>query len=183
MTRKPAKRGIVAKAVNTVVGHWRAAGKASNPVLLAGDGSQRRRQVAAGIAEELGVALYTVDLARVVGKHAGETEKDLADAFGLAGPSGAVLLFDEADALFGKRSRVKNSHDRYADSVVGYLRKRLARHSGPVLLGSGRPERVSTFLPELLTVVVVGRRPGAASPVPGGPATSPRSRTRRARGA
>ena len=70
------------------------------------------------LAAELGLDLYRIDLAAVVSKYIGETEKNLRRVFDAAEASGAVLLFDEADALFGKRSEVKDSHDRYANIEV-----------------------------------------------------------------
>ena len=74
-----------------------------------------------GRALELSHDLYRVDLSRIVSKYVGETEKNLARVFDAADAGGAVLLFDEADALFGKRSEVKDSHDRYANLEIAYL--------------------------------------------------------------
>ena len=78
------------------------------------------------VARALGVAPGTVGLAAVVSTYIGETEKNLAKVFAGAEESGAVLLFDEADALFGKRTDVRDAHDRYADLEVSYLLSRLA---------------------------------------------------------
>ena len=86
------------------------------------------------LAGELGLDLYRIDLAAVVSKYIGETEKNLRRVFDAAEASGAVLLFDEADALFGKRSEVKDSHDRYANIEVGYLLQRMEAYRGLAIL-------------------------------------------------
>ena len=80
---------------------------------------------------ELDLDLYRIDLSPVVSKYIGETEKNLRRVFDAAEASGAVLLFDEADALFGKRSEVKDSHDRYANIEVSYLLQRMESLSRP----------------------------------------------------
>ncbi|MBL8308499.1 MAG: ATP-binding protein [Rubrivivax sp.] len=82
------------------------------------------------LAHELGLELLRVDLAGVVSKYIGETEKNLQRVFDAAEASGALLLFDEADALFGKRSEVKDSHDRYANIEVSYLLQRMEAYAG-----------------------------------------------------
>ena len=82
------------------------------------------------LAAELGLNLYRIDLAQVVSKYIGETEKALARVFAEAEAGHGVLLFDEADALFGKRTEVKDAHDRYANVEVGYLLQRLEDFEG-----------------------------------------------------
>jgi len=86
------------------------------------------------LALELRLDLYRIDLSAVVSKYIGETEKNLRRVFDAAEDSGAVLLFDEADALFGKRSEVKDSHDRYANIEVGYLLQRMEAYRGLAVL-------------------------------------------------
>src|SRR5262249_37589603 len=83
---------------------------------------------------ELRLDLYRIDLSQVVSKYIGETEKHLCRVFDVAEASGAVLLFDEADALFGKRSEVKDSHDRYANIEVSYLLQRMECYRGLAIL-------------------------------------------------
>src|SRR5205807_3937636 len=78
--------------------------------------------------------LYRIDLSSVVSKYIGETEKNLRRVFDAAEEGGAVLLFDEADALFGKRSEVKDSHDRYANIEVSYLLQRMEAYRGLAIL-------------------------------------------------
>jgi hypothetical protein len=86
------------------------------------------------LAKELALDLYRIDLSSVVSKYIGETEKNLRRVFDAAEDSGAILLFDEADALFGKRSEVKDSHDRYANIEVGYLLQRMEAYRGLAVL-------------------------------------------------
>jgi len=98
------------------------------------------KTLAAGvIANELGLALYRIDLSTLVSKYIGETEKNLARIFDAADDLGAVLLIDEADALFGKRSEVKDSHDRYANLEVAYLLQRMETYRGVVILTTSLP--------------------------------------------
>src|ERR1019366_4360721 len=85
---------------------------------------------------ELGLEAYKVDLAGVVSKYIGETEKNLARIFNEAETSNALLFFDEADALFGKRSEVKDAHDRYANIEINYLLQRIEEYDGLVILAS-----------------------------------------------
>ena len=86
------------------------------------------------LAAELDKPLIRIDLSTVVSKYIGETEKNLDRVFQDAAASGAVLLFDEADALFGKRTDVKDAHDRYANIEVSYLLDRLEAFDGVVIL-------------------------------------------------
>lgn len=90
------------------------------------------------LAKDLGLDLYRVDLSRVMSKYIGETEKNLSRLFDEAQASGAVLFFDEADALFGKRSEVKDAHDRYANVEIGYLLQRMEEHEGVAILATNR---------------------------------------------
>jgi SpoVK/Ycf46/Vps4 family AAA+-type ATPase len=86
------------------------------------------------LANELALDLYKIDLSQVVSKYIGETEKNLRRVFDAAEAGGAILLFDEADALFGKRSEVKDSHDRYANIEVSYLLQRMEAYRGLAIL-------------------------------------------------
>jgi SpoVK/Ycf46/Vps4 family AAA+-type ATPase len=88
------------------------------------------------VANELGLNLYRIDLSQVVSKYIGETEKALSTVFDEAESGHGVLLFDEADALFGRRSEVKDAHDRYANIEVGYLLQRLEAFDGIAILAS-----------------------------------------------
>jgi SpoVK/Ycf46/Vps4 family AAA+-type ATPase len=86
------------------------------------------------LANELQLDLYRIDLSQVMSKYIGETEKNLRRVFDSAEGGGAILLFDEADALFGKRSEVKDSHDRYANIEVSYLLQRMESYRGLAIL-------------------------------------------------
>ncbi|HEX3760893.1 MAG TPA: ATP-binding protein, partial [Kofleriaceae bacterium] len=110
-----------------------ASGRAVS-ALFSGPPGTGKTMVATLIAKELGLELFRVDLSRVVSKWVGETEKNLGRAFDEAKNSQAVLLFDEADALFAKRTDVKSSNDRYANLEVNYLLQRLEAFEGVVLL-------------------------------------------------
>jgi SpoVK/Ycf46/Vps4 family AAA+-type ATPase len=100
--------------------------------------SGARRATAAAIAGRAGASLLTVDLSRAVSQFIGETEKNLERIFRRAEEIGAVLLFDEADALFGRRSDVADSHDRYANLETGYLLRQLEAFQGLVVLATNR---------------------------------------------
>jgi len=102
--------------------------------LFAGASGTGKTMAAEVLARELRLDLYRIDLASVVSKYIGETEKNLERVFSAAEGGGAILLFDEADALFGKRSEVKDSHDRYANIEVSYLLQRMESFSGLAIL-------------------------------------------------
>lgn len=102
--------------------------------LFAGESGTGKTLAAEVLAHELQLDLYRIDLSAVVSKYIGETEKNLRRVFDAAEDSGAILLFDEADALFGKRSEVKDSHDRYANIEVSYLLQRMESYRGLAIL-------------------------------------------------
>jgi hypothetical protein len=91
---------------------------------------------------DLGKNLDGVDLSVVVSKYIGETEKNLRRVFAAAKRSGAVLFFDEADALFGKRTEVHDSHDRYANIEINYLLKRIEEYAGLAILATGKRAKI-----------------------------------------
>ena len=93
---------------------------------------------AQGLTRAWGLDLYRVDVPRTVSKFIGDTEKNLSRLFDEAHASGAVLFFDEADAMFGKRSEVKDAHDRYANLEIGYLLQRMEEYEGITILASNR---------------------------------------------
>ena len=106
------------------------------------------------LANELKLDLYRIDLSTVVSKYIGETEKNLRRIFDAAERGGAILLFDEADALFGKRSEVKDSHDRYANIEVSYLLQRMEAYRGLAILTTNQKQALDTaFLRRLRFVV------------------------------
>ena len=102
--------------------------------LFAGPSGTGKTMAAEVLANELDLDLYRIDLSQVVSKYIGETEKNLARVFDAAEAGGTILLFDEADALFGKRGEVKDSHDRYANIEVSYLLQRMEAYRGLAVL-------------------------------------------------
>ncbi|MDJ0893071.1 MAG: AAA family ATPase [Gammaproteobacteria bacterium] len=106
--------------------------------LFSGPSGTGKTMAAEVLAGHLGLDLYRIDLAGVVSKYIGETEKNLRKLFDAAEASGAILFFDEADALFGKRTEVKDSHDRYANIEIGYLLQRMEDYRGLAVLATNR---------------------------------------------
>jgi SpoVK/Ycf46/Vps4 family AAA+-type ATPase len=104
--------------------------------LFAGASGTGKTFAAEILGKELGLDLYKIDLSGVVSKYIGETEKNLNKIFTEAQDSNAILFFDEADALFGKRSEVKDAHDRYANIEVAYLLQKMEEHDGIVILAT-----------------------------------------------
>lgn len=117
---------------------WGFAGKGARNLgisaLFAGSSGTGKTMAAEVLANELRLDLYRIDLSQMVSKYIGETEKNLRRVFDAADDGGAILLFDEADALFGKRSEVKDSHDRYANIEVSYLLQRMETYRGLAIL-------------------------------------------------
>jgi SpoVK/Ycf46/Vps4 family AAA+-type ATPase len=110
-------------------------GKGIN-ALFAGPSGTGKTMAAEIMSDELGLELYKIDLSGVVSKYIGETEKNLSHIFAVAESSNAILFFDEADALFGKRSEVRDAHDRYANVEISYLLQRMEEYAGIVILAT-----------------------------------------------
>jgi SpoVK/Ycf46/Vps4 family AAA+-type ATPase len=106
--------------------------------LFSGPSGTGKTMAAEVLAHILALDLYRIDLAGVVSKFIGETEKNLRRVFESAEHSGAILFFDEADALFGKRTEVRDSHDRYANIEVNYLLQRMESYAGLAILATNR---------------------------------------------
>ncbi len=114
------------------------------------------------LANALSLDLYRIDLSAVVSKYIGETEKNLRRVFDAAEGGGAILLFDEADALFGKRSEVKDSHDRYANIEVNYLLQRMEAYSGLAILATNMKSALDIAFMRRLRFIVNFPFPGPA---------------------
>ncbi|MCB0186266.1 MAG: ATP-binding protein, partial [Caldilineaceae bacterium] len=112
------------------------AASAGVTVLFAGPPGTGKTMAAEVIAGELGLDLYKIDLSSVVSKYIGETEKNLERIFTEAASSNAILFFDEADAIFGKRAEVKDAHDRYANVEISYLLQRMEQYDGVTILAT-----------------------------------------------
>ena len=134
-------------------GRQMSLGKGLN-ALFSGPPGTGKTMAAEVIANELGLDLYKIDLSQVVSKYIGETEKNLDRVFAAAESSNAILFFDEADALFGKRSEVRDSHDRYANVEVSYLLQKMEEYEGIAILASNLRQHVDqAFLRRLAFTV------------------------------
>lgn len=169
-----------------VLGDWRlsAGGGRGHGVLglFAGESGTGKTLSAEVVAAELGLDLYVVQLSSIVDKYVGETEKNLERIFTEADRTDAVLLFDEADAVFGKRSEVKDSHDKYANMESAYLLQRLESFDGIALLTTNLRANIDEAFTQPAgsggRLPVPGRRP-AAGPVAAQPRRgAPRGRHR-----
>jgi SpoVK/Ycf46/Vps4 family AAA+-type ATPase len=122
--------------------------------LFSGPPGTGKTMVAALIARELGLELYQVDMGKLVSKWIGETEKHLGELFDAAEAGHAILLFDEADSLFGKRTEVKSSNDRYANLETNYLLQRLETFTGICLLTSNHEANIDPAFERRLSLHV-----------------------------
>ncbi|MCF6260635.1 MAG: ATP-binding protein [Gammaproteobacteria bacterium] len=128
--------------------------------LFAGESGTGKTMAAEVIANALELDLYRIDLSSVVSKYIGETEKNLRKLFDAAEDSGAILFFDEADALFGKRSEVKDSHDRYANIEINYLLQRMESYQGLAILASNMKSSLDKAFVRRLRFIVDFPFPG-----------------------
>jgi AAA+ superfamily predicted ATPase len=137
---------------------WGFEGKFSSgqgvTALFAGPPGTGKTMAAEVIAGELGLDLFTIDLSSVISKYIGETEKNLERIFAAAAEAYAVLLFDEADALFGKRSEVRDSHDRYANIETAYLLQRMEQYDGVAILTTNLREHLDAAFVRRLQFIV-----------------------------
>jgi hypothetical protein len=153
-------RGLADRARHRekVLGEWhmRPGGGRGTGItaLFAGDSGTGKTMSAEVIASDLGLDLYVVNLATVVDKYIGETEKNLDRIFDEAAGINGVLLFDEADALFGQRSEVRDSHDRYANIEVAYLLQRMETFDGLAILATNLRSNVDEAFTRRLDVIV-----------------------------
>jgi len=122
--------------------------------LFTGPSGTGKTTAAEAVAHALRQDLYRIDLSAVVSKYVGETEKNLAAAFDEAERAGAVLFFDEADSLFGKRTEIKDAHDRYANLEVNYLLQRIETFTGLVLLATNRRSALDEAFARRLRFVI-----------------------------
>lgn len=154
-----------ARAWPRIAESWGFARRATHggiKALFTGEPGTGKTMTAEVITGMLGLELLKVDLAQVVSKWVGETEKNMEAVFRQAEDSHAVLLFDEADALFGKRGDVKHGTDRYANLEVGYLLQRLEASDGLVILTSNLKENIDSAFTRRFQFVVHFPRPGVA---------------------
>jgi len=128
--------------------------------LFIGESGTGKTMAAEVLANELGLHLYRIDLSGVVSKYIGETEKNLRRVFDAAEDGGAILFFDEADALFGKRSEVKDSHDRYANIEINYLLQRMEAYNGLAVLATNKKSSMDDAFIRRLRFIVQFPFPG-----------------------
>jgi SpoVK/Ycf46/Vps4 family AAA+-type ATPase len=138
---------------------WNEGGLA---VLFCGPPGTGKTMAAEALASDLGLDLYRIDLSQVVNKYIGETEKNLRRVFDAAEASDCILFFDEADALFGKRTEVKDAHDRFANIEISYLLERMERFKGLAILATNRRKDVDEAFLRRLRYVVEFPVPGIA---------------------
>ena len=131
--------------------------------LFAGPSGTGKTFAAEVIARTLDLPLFSVDLGRLVSKYIGETEKNLNALFNAAHGQSMILLFDEADSLFGKRGEIKDARDRYANMEVSHLLSRIERHRGPCILTSNLRRHLDPAFARRFQVVVEFPRPDAAA--------------------
>ncbi len=123
-------------------------------VLFAGDSGTGKTLAGRVLARELGLELFRIDLATVVSKYIGETEKNLDRIFTAAEDSNAILFFDEADALLGKRSEVADAHDRHANIEVAYLLQRIESYPGAVILATNFRQNIDAAFTRRLDFII-----------------------------
>jgi SpoVK/Ycf46/Vps4 family AAA+-type ATPase len=147
-----------AKYRHIVYGEWGfdrklSYGKGLN-ALFSGPSGTGKTMAAEIISNELGLDLYKIDLSQVVSKYIGETEKNLERIFTEAQTTNAILFFDEADALFGKRSEVKDAHDRYANIEIGYLLQKMEEYEGITILATNLRQNMDEAFVRRMQVIV-----------------------------
>ena len=131
-------------------------------ILFLGESGTGKTMAAQVLARDLGLEIFQVDLATIVSKYVGDTEKNLSRIFAAAEGSNAILFFDEADALFGKRSEVGDAHDRYANIEVAYLLQRMEAYAGAVILATNFRRNIDDAFMRRLDFVIDFPFPEAA---------------------
>ena len=131
--------------------------------LFSGVSGTGKTTAAEAIANELKLDLYKIDLSTVISKYIGETEKNLRRIFDAAEAGGAILLFDEADALFGKRTEVKDSKDRHSNAEISYLLQKMEAYSGLAILTTNLPDAIDSAFKRRLRFVVEFAYPDAVA--------------------
>ncbi|MFL5383929.1 MAG: ATP-binding protein [Longimicrobiaceae bacterium] len=171
----PGRKGQLREAIDrllyqsTVLDRWRflegRAGARGVRMLFAGPSGTGKTLAAEVVAAALGVDLLLVDVSRVVSKWIGETEKNLAEVFDVAEGAQAVLFFDEADALFGRRTEVSDAHDRYANLETSYLLTRLERFEGLAVLSTNLRQNIDPAFTRRMEFILDFEEPGPAERV------------------
>jgi hypothetical protein len=164
-TRQVAELIQAVRALTTVHFEWgtaRAWNESGLSALFSGAPGTGKTMAAEVIAAAVGMPLFRIDLSQVVNKYIGETEKNLRRLFDAADAADVILFFDEADALFGKRTEVRDSHDRYANLEVSYLLERMERFKGFAILATNRKKDLDEAFLRRLRYLIEFPLPGAA---------------------
>jgi SpoVK/Ycf46/Vps4 family AAA+-type ATPase len=151
------------RVLGTVHHDWgtaRAWNESGLSALFAGPPGTGKTMAAEAIATAINMPIFRIDLSQVVNKYIGETEKNLRRLFDAADAADVILFFDEADALFGKRTEVKDAHDRYANLEISYLLERMERFKGMAILASNRKKDLDEAFMRRLRYVVHFPLPG-----------------------
>ncbi len=156
-TKTAVKKTAGKKKARSVRRAKKAKATSAAVLVLSGSTALRRRKAAETLAETLNVDLFRVDLSAVVSQYIGETEQNLNDVFDKAAASGAILFFDEADALFGTGSKVKDAPDRSANAETAHFLQRIESHNGIVILTTNGKQRIDqAFSPRTQVAVMAG---------------------------
>src|SRR5688572_28997883 len=141
----------VSRSIRTPV---RAQRKPGTRILVTANTGAQRRRLAESVSKELNRELYRIDAGQLTSKYIGETEKHLRRLFDTAESSGAILVFDEADALFGKRTQVKDAHDRYANQEVSYLLQRMEASPSVIIPATNNAKNIDAAFLRRLRVAI-----------------------------
>ena len=128
-------------------------------ILFSGSGKKNKKLAAKLLGNQFSKDVYRIDLSRLVSKYIGETEKNLDKIFDAAEQKNWILFFDEADALFGKRTSVKDSHDKYANQEVSYLLQRIEEYPGLVIINSNSKDDDPDKFAKLTKTVIHFKKP------------------------
>jgi len=152
------------RARNRVFGEWGFGDRSGRGlmILFAGSSGTGKTMSATVLAREIGLELYRIDISSIVSKYIGETEKNLQRIFDAARSANVILFFDEADALLGRRSEVKDAHDRYANIEVAYLLQKMEDHDGVVILASNLSKNMDQAFARRMHYVIEFPRPDAS---------------------
>ncbi|RJR17837.1 MAG: ATP-binding protein [Nitrospiraceae bacterium] len=137
-----------------LIKRFRTSSRNAFPILFAGYSEDLKTLAADIIGVELNLDLYRANLSSLVNKHTGETEKNLDRVFSEAAEGNAIILLDEADTLFGKRTEIKDTHDRYANLEVTYLLQRIENYNGIVILSTKHSNTIDEALIRRMRYVV-----------------------------
>lgn len=160
----PREKSLITEGINfikyrhRVFDNWNFASRTVSgrglSMLFEGSPGTGKTMAASVVANELGLPLFKVDLSKMMSKYIGETEKSLDEVFNIAERNSAVLLFDETDALFGKRSEIKDSHDKYANVETSFLLQKMDEFSGMIIMTTNFKQNIDDAFMRRITYIV-----------------------------